>query len=409
MSSLDPLFQHVEDIEALDARLTVVEGEVGVHSANRAVVTDGAGVITVAGALTDGMPVLGVTGGTPAAGTITAVPSQTTVTPGPHTLAIGTVQNIATTSSPTFAGETLTGLTLNRIMTTTTGGQVTTLGALADGKIPMGVTGGAPVAGSITATANQTTVTESAGGVQVGTVQNINTTSSPTFAGATLTGLTLDRVAITTTGGQITTLGALTNGKFPLGRTGLAPVVGTLSATSNQTTVTEGSGTLTIGTVQNINTTSSPTFNAMTLTTLNLPAGASGTTEAIGMYDLAGIDGVGTAITLTVSSAATGTCDVRVIRFGRAIFVYFDAAFFDATGARYIQMSALPTKFKGVKDNYQPILCTINGTTTMGAMMEYVASANSFRAERTPMITNWSNTIGTSGWFEFCMVLMADN
>jgi hypothetical protein len=46
----------------------------------------------------------------------------------------------------------------------------------------------APVLATITATADQTTITNGAGSVTVGTVQDINTTSSPTWAGTTWTG-----------------------------------------------------------------------------------------------------------------------------------------------------------------------------------------------------------------------------
>lgn len=270
MSSKDSVFILKKDLDALIARVVLLEAETGVLTPNRGLVTNGSGAITAVAALTDGQPMLGVTGAAPEAGTITAVASQTTVTPGPHTLAIGTVQSIATTSTPSFAGVTLNLLNANRVLTSTTGGQVTQLGALTNGKFPLGSTGFAPVVGSLTPTTDQTTVTEGAGTLQVGTAQNIGTTSSPTFAGETLTGLTLNRMMTTTTGGQVTTLGALADGKIPMGVTGGAPVAGSVVAVANQTTVVEAAGTVTVGTVQAIGTGSSPTFLGETLTGLTL-------------------------------------------------------------------------------------------------------------------------------------------
>lgn len=57
----------------------------------------------------------------------------------------------------------------------------------------------------------------------------------------------------------------LTNGQMLIGSTGNAPVAGTIASTAHQTTVTAGVGTLTIGTAQNIDTTSTPTFASQTL------------------------------------------------------------------------------------------------------------------------------------------------
>ncbi len=57
---------------------------------------------------------------------------------------------------------------------------------LTSGQLLIGSTGAAPVATTITGTANQVVVTNGAGSVTLSTPQSINTTSAPTFAGATL-------------------------------------------------------------------------------------------------------------------------------------------------------------------------------------------------------------------------------
>jgi hypothetical protein len=70
----------------------------------------------------------------------------------------------------------------------------------------------------------------------------------------------------TNSSGQITTIPSMLNGQIPIGNTGSTPVVGYITPVSLQTTVTNGAGTITIGTAQNIAATSSPTFAAMNLT-----------------------------------------------------------------------------------------------------------------------------------------------
>ena len=60
--------------------------------------------------------------------------------------------------------------------------------ALTDGQIFVGATGGLAVPANIQPTANQTSVTNGAGTIQVGTVQDIATTSSPSFANMNLSG-----------------------------------------------------------------------------------------------------------------------------------------------------------------------------------------------------------------------------
>jgi len=69
------------------------------------------------------------------------------------------------------------------------------------------------------------------------------------------------------------------NGTLLIGN-GTGYSLNTLTATANQTTVTNGSGTITVGTVQNIGTTSSPTFANLTLTN-PLPLASGGTNKSM--------------------------------------------------------------------------------------------------------------------------------
>ena len=103
--------------------------------------------------------------------------------------------------------------------------------------------------------------------------------SSPTFASVTLSGLTNNSL-LYASNGVITSLGVATNGQLPIGSTGSAPVLATLTGTANQITVTNGAGTITLSLPQDIHTGASPTFVGLTLSGFTqgsiIFAGASG-------------------------------------------------------------------------------------------------------------------------------------
>jgi len=61
----------------------------------------------------------------------------------------------------------------------------------------------------------------------------------------------------------------LNNGQLLIGSTNNPPIASTLTGTANEVIVTNGAGSITLSTPQDIATTSSPTFNNLTLTSLN--------------------------------------------------------------------------------------------------------------------------------------------
>lgn len=67
----------------------------------------------------------------------------------------------------------------------------------------------------------------------------------------------------------------LTDGQLIIGSSSGVPTAGNLTNVSNQTTITNGANSITIGTVQNIGTGSSPTFGNLTLTSQLALTGAS--------------------------------------------------------------------------------------------------------------------------------------
>lgn len=87
---------------------------------------------------------------------------------------------------------------------------------------------------------------------------------SPTI-GTPVIGADNDSVLIVDNSGNLADV-PLSNGQIVIGRTGNTPIAGTLTGTSNQVIVTTGSGTITLALPQSIATTSSPTFNSLTLT-----------------------------------------------------------------------------------------------------------------------------------------------
>lgn len=104
----------------------------------------------------------------------------------------------------------------------------------------------------------------------------------------------------------------LDNGELLIGSTGAAPVATTLTGTTDQVIVTNGAGTITLSLPQSINTTSSPTFDSLTLTNpLTTANGGTGVDTAangellIGNgtgFDLATLTGTSDQVTVTNGS-----------------------------------------------------------------------------------------------------------
>ena len=61
----------------------------------------------------------------------------------------------------------------------------------------------------------------------------------------------------------------LNNGEIIVGKTGNAPIKNTLTGTTDQVNITNGPGTITLSLPQSISTTSSPSFNGISLTSIN--------------------------------------------------------------------------------------------------------------------------------------------
>lgn len=203
---------------------------------------------------------------------IAGTSDQVTVTDDTDgTITLSLPQSIATSSSPTFTGLTLSGLTATRLVAS-------------DGSdVLVSTSLNSWVAG----TANQITVTDDLDGtITLSTPQDIGTGSSPSFTGLTVTGLSASRLVST-------------NGSDALTSTDISSWI---AGTSNQITVTDDAdGTVTLSTPQDIHTSATPRFLRMGL---GAAAGAAVTL-------LLSVSDALTSPVLDITQASTGDAGLR--------------------------------------------------------------------------------------------------
>lgn len=96
--------------------------------------------------------------------------------------------------------------------------------------------------------------------------------------GDTVTGGVPNAILTVDSGGDLTQLGPLTNGQLLIGRTGNSALATTLTGTTNQISITNASGSITLSTPQDIATSSSPTFANLTLSNGSLVINQAGAT-----------------------------------------------------------------------------------------------------------------------------------
>jgi hypothetical protein len=151
---------------------------------------------------------------------------------------------------------------------------------------------------TLTGTANRVTVTNGVGTITLSGPQDIAATSSPTFNAITLSALAANSFVYSNSTKTITSTTAATNGQLLIGSTGAVPVAATLTAdtgisitngagtitlantgvtsvtgTANQVIASGSTGAVTLSLPQSIATTSTPTFNQVTIT--NTPVNAT--------------------------------------------------------------------------------------------------------------------------------------
>jgi hypothetical protein len=172
--------------------------------------------------------------------------------------------------------------TAHGLLVNDSGGLVSELGPLTNGQLLIGSTGAAAVAGSITGTANQVTVTPGAGSIALSLPQSIASGSSPTFTGLTLSGLTNGLVKSTTgvlSGGNTVTLTSEVSGVLPLANGGtnkaLTAATGGVVYTDADSQEVTAAGTS--GQYLKSNGSSAPAFASFTAPTVQRFTSGSGT------------------------------------------------------------------------------------------------------------------------------------
>lgn len=114
---------------------------------------------------------------------------------------------------------------------------------------PPAIGGTTPAAGAFTTLSATGAVSGSGFSTYLASPPAIGGTSPSTgkFTSVTNTGLTANSFTYPSTGGLMASTGAATNGQLLVGSTGSAPVAATLTGTSNQISVTNGAGSITLG------------------------------------------------------------------------------------------------------------------------------------------------------------------
>jgi hypothetical protein len=102
------------------------------------------------------------------------------------------------------------------------------------------------------------------------------TTITTTTPNLIITSLTNNTTALSNGSNMIISSGVLGNGQILIGRAGNTPAAASITGTTNQITVSLGSGTIGLNLPQNIATTSNPTFNNLTISSLLQAPSAGG-------------------------------------------------------------------------------------------------------------------------------------
>ena len=215
---------------------------------------------------------------------LTSINSQT-VPNGAYSLCYGDIEMAQGTLL--VSGSIYTTLPANRVMKTDANSVVSTTGAMTNGQLIIGSTGADVVLATLTVGAsNSITIVNGAGSITIDTAQPLTSTSAPTFSSLTLSGLSPNMALVTGPSSGLITGISLNNGQFVIGATGAAPIAASITGTTNQVIVTNGANSITLSLPQNINTGASPTFNALTLSSLTqhrlVLVGASGAPPFVG-------------------------------------------------------------------------------------------------------------------------------
>ena len=192
------------------------------------------------------------------AGTVTSITAGTGLTGGTITTS-GTIA-LDTPVSVANGGTGAASLTDGGILLGSGTGAITALGVATNGQLPIGDGTTDPVLATLTGTADEITITNGAGTITVDIPDPLIVSKGGTGAAS----LTDGGLLLGSGTGALTALGVAANGQIPIGDGTTDPVLATITGTANQVVVTNGAGTITLSTPQDIATTSAVTFTDIT-------------------------------------------------------------------------------------------------------------------------------------------------
>jgi hypothetical protein len=313
-------FTSALNITASTAAVTIpVSLALNANTASSFVYSDASKRLVTTAAPTNGQLLVGSTGAVPVAAALTGTANRVTVTNGAGTITLSGPQDLAAASSPSFTGLTVSGLAAKSFIFTGVGGLLSATAAPTNGQLLIGSTGNVPVAAAITGTTDQVIVTNGSGTITLSAPQSINTTSSPSFTGLTVSGLTAKSFIFTGVGGLLSATAAPTNGQLLIGSTGNVPVAAAITGTANQVIVTNGAGTITLSGPQSLGTASSPSFAGLTVSGLAANAFLYSGTAGLLATTAAPTNGqllIGSTGAAPVAAAITGTASQVVVTNG---------------------------------------------------------------------------------------------
>lgn len=209
--------------------------------------------------------------------------------------------------------------------------------------------------------------------------------SDPTFNNLTVSnlidnGLTANAMLWADASKQITSAAA-TNGQLLIGSTGVAPVLGTLTGTANQVTVTNGAGSITLSLPQSIAASSTPTFAAMTVSAVMGvgigPVAGSGLT-VVG----AGLTGVSQTAVNAVAVSTSAATALTVGVSGQA--QTSDAAYTTALNVGVLALASVKGAASTITTDVGVLASSrTNGTNNIAFSTDQAGGANNFAVQCT--------------------------
>jgi hypothetical protein len=146
--------------------------------------------------------------------------------------------------------------------------------ALSNNQIAVGNTGTVPVAKTITA-GKSVTVTNNASTIVLDAIQDLRTSATPTFNDITLTNLIANQLLFADSNKSISNMTLAVNGQLVIGSSASSGSVASTLGSGNSISITNGQGSISIDTIQDIRSSAVPTWKGVSAGTSGLTTSGS--------------------------------------------------------------------------------------------------------------------------------------